>query len=154
TPSSCPSGVAVVWGNDLWVTTATPDGHELGVVKVDKRTGKVLLDKKLFDVPVPQYCIDFNSYASPTSFIEEGRIYVTFGSPGIACLDSSSGKVIWERRDFVCNHFRGAGASILVWKDFLFLPFDGSDFQYLVALDKNTGATIWKTNRSIDYKDI
>src|SRR5437764_967742 len=51
-------------------------------------------------------------------------------------------------------HFRGAGSSILVWNGLLFLPFDGSDYQYVVALDKKTGQTVWKTNRSIDFKDI
>ena len=144
----------VIWGNKIWLTSATADGKQLFVLCVDKQTGKILIDEKLFDVPTPQYCIPFNSYASPTPVVEEGRVYVTFGSPGIACLDSSNGKMLWQRRDFVCNHFRGAGASILIWKNLLFLPFDGSDYQYVVALDKRTGETVWRTDRSIDYKDI
>jgi outer membrane protein assembly factor BamB len=62
--------------------------------------------------------------------------------------------MLWQRRDFVCNHFRAAGSSLFLWNGMLFLPFDGSDYQYIVALDKKTGNTIWKTNRSIDFKDI
>ncbi|HEX4796246.1 MAG TPA: PQQ-binding-like beta-propeller repeat protein [Humisphaera sp.] len=144
----------VIWKDQIWLTTATEDGHELSVIKVDKNSGKILLDKKLFDIANPQYCHPFNSYASPTPLVEEGRVYVTFGSPGTACLDMATGNVIWERRDFVCNHFRGAGASIYVWNDMLFLPFDGSDFQFVAAMDKNTGKTIWKTPRSIDFQDL
>ena len=34
------------------------------------------------------------------------------------------------------------------------MNFDGSDLQYVVALDKKTGKTVWKTNRSVDYKDL
>ena len=98
----------VVWGGQVWVTSATEDGRQLSVLCVDSSNGKVIHDLKLFDVPVPQYAHPFNSYASPTPAIEEGRIYVTFGSPGTACLDTKTAKVLWERRDFVCNHWRGA----------------------------------------------
>jgi outer membrane protein assembly factor BamB len=34
------------------------------------------------------------------------------------------------------------------------MSFDGSDFQFIVALDKKTGRTVWKTDRSIDFKDL
>ena len=34
------------------------------------------------------------------------------------------------------------------------LTFDGYDAQYLVALDKKTGKTVWKKERSIDFKDL
>src|SRR4051812_30497805 len=94
----------VVWGDQVWLTTATEDGRQLFAVCVDKSSSKVVHDLKLFEVPTPQYAHPFNSYASPTPVIEQGRVYVSFGSPGIACLDTTSGKVLWERRDFVCNH--------------------------------------------------
>ena len=54
-----------------------------------------------------QYCHPFNSYASPTPFIEEGRLYAHFGSHGTWCVDTATGKVLWERRDLKCDHFRG-----------------------------------------------
>ncbi len=144
----------VVWGNQVWVTTATEDGKSLGVMCLDKETGKVLHDKELFTVEKPQFCHKFNSYGSPTPVIEEGRIYVSFGSPGIACLDTKTAEKLWERRDFVCNHFRGAGSSPIAWEKLLILPFDGSDKQYIAALDKATGKTVWQVDRSIDFKDI
>jgi outer membrane protein assembly factor BamB len=126
----------------------------LSVLCVDKTSGKVLRDRKLFDVPAPQYAHPFNSYASPTPAVEDGRVYVSFGSPGIACLDTTTAKVIWERRDFVCNHWRGAGSSPVIFRDLLILPFDGADYQYIVGMDKATGKTVWKTDRSIDFQDI
>jgi outer membrane protein assembly factor BamB len=144
----------VVWGDQVWLTTATENGQRLSVLCVDKNSGKVVHDLKLFDVPVPQYAHPFNSYASPTPAIEDGRVYVVFGSPGIACLDTKTGKPIWERRDFVCNHWRGAGSSPVIFKDLLILPFDGADYQYIVAMDKKTGKTVWKTDRSVDFQDL
>jgi len=104
------SSSPVILADQVWPTTATEDGRELFVVCVDRGTGKILRDEKVFEVEKPQFCHQFNSYASPTPVIEPGRVYVTFGSPGTACLDSKTGKVLWERRDFVCNHYRGAGS--------------------------------------------
>ena len=62
--------------------------------------------------------------------------------------------MLWERRDFECNHYRGAGSSPVIFRDLLLLHYDGSDLQYVVALDKRTGKTVWKTPRSIDFKDL
>jgi outer membrane protein assembly factor BamB len=144
----------VIWGNEIWMTTATEDGKQLSVVCVDKTTGKVIHDKQIFTMANPQFCHKFNSYASPTPVIEEGRIYISFGAPGIACLDTKTCAVLWERRDFVCNHFRGAGSSPIAWGDLIILPFDGSDHQFIVALKKKNGENAWKVDRSIDYKDL
>lgn len=143
----------VIWGNQIWLTTATPEGTELGVFCLDKETGKILRDETLFHIKTPQEAHRFNSYASPTPVIEEGRIYVTFGSPGTACLDTATGKVLWQRDDLKCNHFRGPGSSPILWQDLLIMNFDGSDFEYVIALNKKTGETVWKTDRSVDYKD-
>ncbi len=144
----------VVLGEQVWITTATPEGNALFAIALDRETGKVLHDKKLFDVETPQYADNFNSYGSPTPVIEEGRVYVSFGSAGTACLDTKTAEVVWQRRDLECNHWRGPGSSPTLWKDLLILHFDGADLQYVIALDKKDGHTVWKTNRSIDFKDL
>jgi outer membrane protein assembly factor BamB len=144
----------VVLGDQVWVTTATPDGRRLSALAVHLETGRILHDLELFRVEQPQYAHPFNSYASPTPMIEPGRVYVTFGSPGTAAIDTRTGKVLWERRDLHCNHFRGAGSSPIVFGNLLIMHFDGSDVQYVAALDKQTGRTVWKTERSIDFKDL
>lgn len=144
----------VIWGEQIWLTTATEDGTSLYAICVDRDTGRVTRDLKLFDVEKPQFAHQFNTYASPTPVIEEGRVYVTFGSPGTACLDTQTGQVLWSRRDFVCNHFRGAGSSPILFENLLIMNFDGSDHQFLVALDKTTGQTVWRTDRSIDFIDL
>jgi outer membrane protein assembly factor BamB len=144
----------VILGDQVWMTTATEDGRDLFAMAVDRRTGKVLYDLKLFHVEKPQFAHSFNSYASPTPAIEPDRVYVTFGSPGTAAIDTRTGKVLWERRDIECNHFRGAGSSPVIFEDLLLMHFDGSDRQFVVALDKKTGRTVWRTERSIDFQDL
>jgi outer membrane protein assembly factor BamB len=144
----------VIAGNRIWLTNASEDGTDLSVLCVDKESGKVLINKQLRYVPAPQYCHPFNSYASPTPVLEDGKVYVTFGSPFVGCLDGKSGDVLWQRTDFVCNHFRGAGSSPFLYKDLFILHFDGSDRQYVAAMDKRTGKTVWTTDRSVDFHDL
>ena len=144
----------VVWGDQVWVTTAAEDGTKLYAVGLERESGKVIQDLLLFTVEKPQFAHQFNTYGSPTPVIEEGRIYVTFGSPGTACLDTRTGKVLWDRRDFICNHYRGAGSSPILYGNLLIMNFDGSDHQFVVALDKGTGKTVWRKERSIDFKDL
>lgn len=144
----------VILGSQIWMTTATEDGRELFAVALDRDSGKIVFDLKLFQIATPQYAHPFNTYASPTPVIEPGRVYVTFGSPGTAAIDTKTGKVLWERRDFECNHFRGAGSSPVLFGDLLLMHFDGSDHQFVVALDKHTGKTVWRTPRSVDFQDL
>ena len=144
----------VIWGDQLWLSTATTNGHELSALCVDVATGQIRRELKLFTIAKPQYAHPFNTYASPTPVIEEGRVYVTFGSPGTACLDTRTGQVLWDRRDFVCNHYRGAGSSPILYRDLFIVNFDGTDHQFVVALDKHTGKTVWRTERSVDYRDL
>ena len=80
----------IVLGDQVWVSTATPDGRELSAVALDAASGKIVHDLKLFQVEKPQFAHAFNSYASPTPVGEPGRIYVTFGSPGTAAIDTAT----------------------------------------------------------------
>lgn len=144
----------VVYGSQVWLTSATPDGRELYAICVDRETGKVLRDWKLFDVEKPQFAHPFNTHASPTPVIEEGRVYITFGAAGTAAIDTRTFRVVWERRDIECNHFRGAGSSPILFRNLLLMHFDGSDHQFVIALDKRTGRTVWRTQRSIDFQDL
>jgi len=146
----------VVMGGQVWVTTATEEGHDYFAVCVDEESGKILFNEKVFHTDNPESLgngASMNSYATPSSFIESGRVYVHFGSAGTACLDTKSGKVIWKRIDLPCRHYRGASASPVSFENLLILTFDGADLQYTAALDKQTGATVWKTNRSVAWND-
>jgi|GEM_PF-5874492 outer membrane protein assembly factor BamB len=40
-----------------------------------------------------------------------------------------------------------------MWEDKLILTMEGADQQYLSALNKQSGETIWRQDRSTDYDD-
>jgi outer membrane protein assembly factor BamB len=144
----------VVMNGQVWLTTATADGHDFFALCVDADTGKIRFNEKLFHSDTPEPLgNNVNSYATPSPVIEPGRVYVHFGSYGTACLDTATAKVIWKRDDLPCRHYRGPSSSPILFENLLILTMDGANFQYTVALDKNTGRTVWKTDRSVTWND-
>jgi outer membrane protein assembly factor BamB len=145
----------VILDNQIWLTTATPDGHDFFAVCVDKDSGKILFDQRIFHCDSPEPLgNDLNCYASPSPVIEPGRVYVHFGSYGTAALNTADFQVVWKRDDLPCRHFRGPGSSPILDQNRLILTMDGIDLQYMIALDKATGKTLWKTDRTADWKDL
>ncbi|MCB1090505.1 MAG: PQQ-binding-like beta-propeller repeat protein [Verrucomicrobiae bacterium] len=143
-----------ILGNEAWLTTAAENGTTQSVMCLDAKTGKVLFEKILVtnDNPEP-LANSVNSYASSSPVIEDGRVYVHFGAYGTFCLDTKTREVLWQRRDLTASHWRGPASSPVLWKDKLILTFDGADQQYLVGLDKQTGKTIWRRDRSTKFGD-
>ena len=146
----------VVLGGQVWVTTATEDGHDFYAVGLDAESGKVIFNQNVFHADNPEPLgngASMNCYATPSPAIEPGRVYVHFGSFGTACLDTATGKTLWKRNDLPCRHYRGPSSSVVLFENLVILTFDGADLQYTAALDKKTGATLWKTDRSVAWND-
>lgn len=146
----------VIWNDQIWMTTATKDGNKMYAICVNKLSGKIEHDIHVFDVKSPQAITNENTYASPTPVVEEGRVYVHFGTYGTACISTKDGQILWKRRDLNCDHEIGAGpaSSPFIYNNFLIFNVDGRDVQYVIALNKETGETAWKTNRSVDFSDV
>ncbi len=143
-----------IQGQQIWLTTATLKGSDFFVLCIDRDTGKVLLNQALFHCDNPEPLgNDVNGYATPSPTIESGRVYVHFGSYGTACLDTETRKVRWQRQDLKCRHYRGPSSSPVLFENLLILTFDGADLQYVIALNKDTGETVWKTDRSVPWND-
>jgi outer membrane protein assembly factor BamB len=137
----------VVYDNQIWVTTATLDGKELYAVCTDFSTGKITFDIKVFTVDDPIGIHGINTFASPTPCIENGFVYVHYGSLGTACIKTSDGTIVWKRTDLKCNHVQGPGSSPVIYKNLLILHYEGTDVRYIVALDKATGKQVWRADR-------
>jgi len=160
----------VVMGDQIWITTALEEaasgeeskqrlqGNKIAyALEVDRSVslearcfnldnGKLLSKIPLFRIENPDPIQSFNSYASPTPVIEPGRLYCDFGTNGTACLDTATGKTLWKQR-LALDHQVGPGSSPLLYGDLLVLVRDGCNVQYITALDKRTGNTVWKTDR-------
>ncbi len=152
----------VLLGERVWLTTAmetnvrTFTGGQsqmlqaervvLGAVCLEQSTGRQLYSADVFSVAHPVAINSLNSYATPTPVVEKGRLCCDFGTFGTACLEADTGRVQWQCQ-FRVDHAHGPGSSPVLCGDLLVLVRDGRDQQYVVALNKFTGETVWKSNR-------
>jgi outer membrane protein assembly factor BamB len=143
----------VVGNGRLWMTTATDEGLSLRALCVDAENGTVVHNVEVFrrQEAVPKNAK--NGYASPTPVLDDRCVYVHFGTQGTACIDQVTGKVLWTNEQLVLDHKEGPGSSPVLWHDLLVVNCDGMDVQFVAALDKETGAIRWKTNRSGKMND-
>ena len=152
----------MILGDRIFLTTAVetnvrrfgegPDAVQqaeravIGAVCLDRATGKILYHVDLIPLEKPDRINFLNTYATPTPVVEPGRLHCDFGVFGTVCIDSATGKILWQR-SLPVDHHHGPGSSAIVYKNLLVLVRDGRDEQYIIALDTRTGETVWKTNR-------
>ncbi len=161
----------VISGDEIWMTTAIETTADEATVKsrlakatmpglevkasarlkalcVSCETGKLVHDVDLFDCADPPLVHPLNSLASPTPVIDGDYVYCSFGTMGTACVQRSTGAVVWRNTELKLNHETGPGSSPIIVGDLLILNCDGIDVQFIVALDKATGKIAWRRDRS------
>lgn len=119
---------------------------KLKLIAVDFESGSLRKTIDLATIDRPDAIHAVNSYASPTPVIDGDHIYCHFGTYGTFCLERKTGELVWQRR-LPLQHSVGPGSSPFVYKQMLILIQDGMERQYVAALDKTTGETIWERDR-------
>ena len=145
----------VIGGDMIWFTSATTDGTKQFIYGINRHDGKIVHHQVVFENATPEELGNpVNNYAAPSPVLEEEALYVHFGTYGTARIDPATGAKVWERRDINVRHYRGPGSSPIIYGNLIILTFDGIDQQFVTALDKKTGKSIWKTARTTDYGDL
>ncbi len=93
----------------------------------------------------------YTSRAAPTPVADEQGVYAFFESGNLIAL-SPSGEVRWER-SLIDEYGKyqgrfGLGGSLAQLEDRIFVLADNEGPAYLLAIDKATGETLWKTDRT------
>ena len=120
----------------------------LQAIQINRTTGKIERTVDLFQVSHPEPKHGLNSYASPTPVIAGNKIFCHFGSYGTACVDRTSGEVLWRNDSIRVDHQNGPGSSPVFSDDRLIIHFDGTDRQFIAALNPKNGEMLWETKRS------
>lgn len=136
----------VIFNKQIWMTSAENEGKSLHAICLDKTSGKLIHNIKVITTDNPGPLHRLNGYASPTPAIDKEHVFVHFGPRGTACLNKK-GEVIWKNTNLDYNVIQGGASSPILHNEVLFLTCDGIDFQFLVALEKQTGKVIWKQDR-------
>jgi outer membrane protein assembly factor BamB len=122
--------------------------HRWMVYCLDFKTGKILWEREVHKgVPASSRHLK-NSYASETPVTDGERLYAYFGNVGLFVFDMN-GKPAWSKLfpPAPMRYGWGTAASPIVHKGRIYIVNDNDEHSVLMALDKKTGAEIWKVDR-------
>ena len=149
----------IVWGDRVFVTTATENGQSCRILSLQLDTGKILWDKEVLQ-QVPRHKQARNTFATPTPTTDGERVYACFGDGSFAAVDWT-GNLVWTNRAHKFYGEHGLASSPILHDNLLIMARDGSsdgedkklgwqkpwDQSYVLALDTKTGADKWKGQR-------
>ena len=149
----------IIHGDQVFVTSTTDEGKHCHVVCVDRRSGEILWNTKVFEQN-PTKKRRENSFATPTPVTDGQQVYAVFSGGGIAALNLD-GKIAWTNRDVTFYSHHGLSASPILFEDLLIMPYDGSsdgennkigwkipwEEAVLLAVDTKSGKVRWRGKR-------
>jgi len=124
------------------------NGVSLRAICYDQETGQEIYNVELLKPETLEPIHKTNTYASPTPVIYDGKVLFHFGTYGSACVDAKSGELLWQNVGLKIEHQNGPGSSPIVWDGLMITHYDGTDSQFVAALDIKDGTVVWKTERS------
>lgn len=148
----------VIFGDHIFVTAvktvdvaATDDQpaseqQQLVTICLDRATGEQLWEQESpHDRLEELHQIGSLAQCSPVTDGE--RVVSFFGSSGLYCYNMQ-GSLLWKRPMGPFNNTFGAGTSPIIVDNTVILAQDHDTDSFLLAVDKNTGETVWRTDRS------
>ena len=129
--------------------TTEPDHfYRFLVTSYDRNTGSLVWTKVLAETVPHEGHHATHSYASGSPTTDGERLYVSFGSFGIFCLDLH-GQLLWERQLGRLTTRRGYGEAVtpVHHQGRLLINWDQEVASALYCLDAKSGATLWKAER-------
>lgn len=138
----------IVWGSRIFVVTAIEDKEQRVLLCLDRTNGKVLWQRVVLEAPLERLH-RLNSHASSTPATDGRKVYVSFLDRDrmFAAAYDFDGNEVWSVRPGVFSSMHGYCSSPVLWKDKVLVNGDHDGPAYLIALERDTGRTIWKTDR-------
>ena len=140
------NGSPIVWGNRIFLVTASADGSKRGIAAFDRASGRKLWETLAPDVPAERV-YPKNGYASSTPATDGRLVYAYLGAHGVMAVDVS-GRRVWHQSVGSLNAPHGSAGSPLLYKDRVILYQDQRGGGFIAAYDAKTGAERWKKPRA------
>ena len=129
--------------------TRSSEVHRWVVWNIDLHTGAVRWEREMHRA-APEIARHIkNSFASETPVTDGRRVYVYFGTAGVVAALNMSGETVWytELGAYETTGGFGSAASPTLHGDRLYVVNDNVTRSFMVALDRDTGAEIWRVER-------
>ena len=136
----------IIWGDRIFLTTSRNRGRRVSILSFRRSDGELLWET---DAPEgrPESTHGKNSPAAATATTDGERVYASFGSRGILAVDFD-GTVVWHREFGRIANYHGPAGSPLLYRDTIIIYQDQNGGAFVTALDRRTGETRWRTDRS------
>ncbi len=136
----------ILWEDRIFLVTAVETERLL--LCLDRRGGAILWSRVALTAP-PEEIHRLNSHASSTPATDGKRVFVSFldGSEMFVAAYDFAGEKLWDSRPGGFSSKHGYCSCPVLWNGKVILNGDHDGDAYLVALDQETGKTIWKTDR-------
>jgi outer membrane protein assembly factor BamB len=131
-----------IWGDRVFLTQATDKGTRRLVMCFNRADGKLLWQKET-RYPETEPTHDTNPYCSASPVTDGERLVASLGSAGLVCHDFA-GKELWRKDLGKMAHIWGNASSPILYHDLAILSFGPGKRQFLIAVNKRTGATVWQ----------
>lgn len=124
------------------------------IFALDKKTGRMLWERVAHEGPPKEKRHIKSTYASATPVTDGRMVVASFGSHGLHAYDVD-GTFLWKvdlgRLDAgaydIPTFEWGTASSPIVWNGMVIAQVDTQADSFLIALNAETGETIWKTDR-------
>ncbi|MEX0718936.1 MAG: PQQ-binding-like beta-propeller repeat protein [Planctomycetaceae bacterium] len=139
----------VLWGDRIFLTTALERGKQRVVQCFHRGDGKLLWEHVAW-TGTPEESHKMNGWASATCATDGEHVYAFFGRGGGLFCYTLDGKLVWNKGNDELGDFPGpwgTAACPVIVGDLVIQNCDADDGSYLLAVDKRTGETAWKTVR-------
>ena len=134
-----------VHGDAIYLTTWEQQQSRLATVALDRTTGK-LRWKQVVPTDEIEQVHPVGSPASSSPACNGRHVLAFFGSYGLMCYDLS-GKLLWEKKMGPFQDEFGASSSPILADGLVILNEDHDIDSFVIAIDQQTGKTVWKTPR-------
>jgi len=133
----------ITWDNRVFVTCPVDGGKVRRLICLDRNSGKIIWKH---DVPFPQKETTHrdNPFCSGSPTTDGKQVYASFGSAGVLACDFD-GRVAWHRKLGKLTHVFGQATTPVLYQDLVIVHRGPGDKTHLVALDRQTGKTVWDT---------
>jgi outer membrane protein assembly factor BamB len=138
----------VVWGEHVFVQSATEDGKERMLLCLSAADGKILWSRSIPGVPF-KFVNKYNTYASCTPAVDGERVYNIFwdGVGETVHAYDFKGNLLWQYNLGPFKSQHGAGASPIVYDGKVIINHDQDGAAVVIALDAKTGKPVWQAKR-------
>ncbi|MCH9649720.1 MAG: PQQ-like beta-propeller repeat protein [Deltaproteobacteria bacterium] len=119
------------------------------VLALDRATGKTVWQHTARESAPHEGTHLDATWASASPITDGEHLFVTFGSNGLYAYDLA-GKLLWEKDlgDMQTRNGFGEGSSPALQGNTLVITWDHEGESFIVALDKRTGAELWRQPRA------